>query len=240
MNSNIFKTISYGLYIVVTELDGKKNGYVANTVFQLTSEPPKFGISCHKDNLTASMILKRKRFSVSVLAQNCNRELINKFGYRSGKKTDKFEGVQSFDTANGVPVVTEGSVSWMEFELIDTIDVGTHYLFTGLLINGEMLSEKPALTYEYFHTVFKGIAPKNAPTYLSKEMRKGAAQTKPEKTKPAKKPQKYECMDCGWIYDPEIGDPDNGIAPGTPFEDLPDDWTCPDCGAEKSEFEPVD
>ena len=56
----------------------------------------------------------------------------------------------------------------------------------------------------------------------------------------ADKSQKYECMDCGYVYDPEVGDPDNGIAPGTPFEDLPDDWTCPDCGAEKSEFEPVD
>jgi len=239
MNPNIFKTISYGLFIVATEVDGKKNGYIANTAFRLTAEPPKFGISCHKDNLSASMISKRKQFSVSVLSQNCHRELINKFGYRSGAKVDKFEGVASIDTADGIPVVTEGSVSWMVFDLVETIDVGTHYLFIGLLKDGEMLSDEPPLTYSYFHTVFKGIAPKNAPTYLSKEMRKEAAQTKPE-PKPEKNLQKYECMDCGWIYDPAIGDPDNGIAPGTPFEEIPDDWTCPDCGAEKSEFEPVD
>ena len=42
---------------------------------------------------------------------------------------------------------------------------------------------------------------------------------------------KYECIACGYIYDPEVGDPDAGIAPGTPFEDLPEDWVCPDCGA---------
>ena len=240
MNPNIFKTLSYGLYIIATESDGKKNGYVANTAFQLTAEPPKFGISCHKDNVTASMILKRKQFSVSVLSQNCNRELINKFGYRSGAKVDKFEGVASFNTPDGIPVVTEGSVSWMAFDLEEAIDVGTHYLFIGLLKEGEMLIDEPSLTYEYFHTVFKGIAPKNAPTYLSKEMRKEAAQPSKPEPKPAKKFQKYECMDCGWIYDPELGDPDNGIAPGTAFEGLPDDWTCPDCGAEKSEFEPVD
>ena len=48
---------------------------------------------------------------------------------------------------------------------------------------------------------------------------------------------KYECIACGYIYDPEIGDPDNGIAPGTAFEDLPDDWVCPDCGVGKDEFE---
>jgi rubredoxin len=49
--------------------------------------------------------------------------------------------------------------------------------------------------------------------------------------------EKWECMDCGYIYDPAIGDPENGIEPGTPFEDLPDDWECPDCGAGKDSFE---
>ncbi len=48
---------------------------------------------------------------------------------------------------------------------------------------------------------------------------------------------KYICTVCDYVYDPEVGDPDNGIEPGTAFEDLPDDWVCPDCGVEKSEFE---
>ena len=48
---------------------------------------------------------------------------------------------------------------------------------------------------------------------------------------------RYECTECGYIYDPEEGDPDNGIDPGTPFEELPDDWTCPVCGASKDQFE---
>ena len=51
---------------------------------------------------------------------------------------------------------------------------------------------------------------------------------------------KYECGPCGYVYDPAVGDPDNGIAPGTAFEALPDDWTCPICGADKSEFAPAD
>ena len=239
MNPNIFKTISYGLFIVSTEADGKKNGYIANTIFQLTAEPAKFGISCNKDNLSASLIVKRKRFSVSVLSQNCKRELINKFGYRSGKNSEKFEEVDFFETSDGIPVVTEGSVAWLDFELLETIDVGTHYLFVGLLKDGDVLTDEPPLTYAYFHEVFKGVAPKNAPTYISKEVRKEAARAE-AKPKSETKLQKYECMDCGWIYDPAVGDPDNGIPPGTPFEELPDDWTCPDCGAEKSEFEPVD
>ena len=52
--------------------------------------------------------------------------------------------------------------------------------------------------------------------------------------------KKYKCIMCGYIYVPAIGDPDNDVAPGTSFEDLPDDWVCPDCGVGKEEFEPVD
>ncbi len=52
--------------------------------------------------------------------------------------------------------------------------------------------------------------------------------------------KKYECVACGYIYDPEVGDPDSGIAPGTAFENIPDDWECPVCGVGKDEFEPVD
>ncbi|HHX18958.1 MAG TPA: rubredoxin [Clostridiaceae bacterium] len=48
--------------------------------------------------------------------------------------------------------------------------------------------------------------------------------------------KKYICDMCGYIYDPEMGDPDNGVAPGTPFEDIPDEWVCPLCGVPKSEF----
>lgn len=50
--------------------------------------------------------------------------------------------------------------------------------------------------------------------------------------------QTYMCEVCGYIYDPELGDPDSGIAPGTAFVDIPDDWHCPQCGADKSSFKP--
>ncbi len=52
--------------------------------------------------------------------------------------------------------------------------------------------------------------------------------------------KKYVCDVCGWVYDPAVGDPDNGIAPGTAFEDIPDDWVCPLCGVGKDEFSPVE
>jgi rubredoxin len=52
--------------------------------------------------------------------------------------------------------------------------------------------------------------------------------------------KKYKCTICGYIYDPLEGDPDGNIAPGTPFEDIPDDWECPVCGVNKSDFEPTE
>ncbi|MDR2912166.1 MAG: rubredoxin [Alistipes sp.] len=51
---------------------------------------------------------------------------------------------------------------------------------------------------------------------------------------------KYKCDVCGWEYDPAVGDPDSGVAAGTAFEDIPDDWSCPVCGASKSDFSPTE
>ena len=52
--------------------------------------------------------------------------------------------------------------------------------------------------------------------------------------------KRYQCNSCSYIYEPEKGDPDNGVDPGTAFEDLPEDWVCPECGVGKEEFSPVD
>lgn len=52
--------------------------------------------------------------------------------------------------------------------------------------------------------------------------------------------KKYRCLMCGYEYDPAVGDSDSGIAPGTAFEDIPDDWVCPECGVGKDDFEPMD
>ncbi len=54
------------------------------------------------------------------------------------------------------------------------------------------------------------------------------------------KNMKYRCTVCGYVYDPEVGDPDSGIEPGTPFEQIPDDWSCPVCGVSKDMFEPLE
>jgi len=87
------------------------------------------------------------------------------------------------------------------------------------------------------HQIKKGVSPKNAPTYIPKE-EKLEKETIKERKEPEKM-IKYKCTVCGYIYDPKKGDPESGVNPGTPFEDLPDDWVCPVCGAGKDDFEEV-
>lgn len=235
MNIEAFFKITYGLYIISAKANEKSNGYVANTVFQVTAEPPQIAISCNKDNLTCELIEQSEYFSISILKQSAKAETIGLFGYQSGKDTDKFQQIEYGTSLSGTPVVTEDSIAWFDCKVAQKVDVGTHIIFIGEIIENKLLDEEAdPLTYAYYREVKKGVAPKNAPTYIDKSKIK----TKPESSAPSSS-QKYKCLACGYIYDPEEGDEENGIPPGTSFEDLPDDWTCPTCGSPKSMFDPI-
>ena len=88
------------------------------------------------------------------------------------------------------------------------------------------------MTYCYYRDVKGGRTPRRAATYIGEKPKEKPA-------KGVKKMEKYKCLVCGYIYNPEVGDPSNGVEAGTSFEALPDDWVCPDCGAGKDEFEAV-
>ena len=230
-----FYKITYGLYLVSTEHRGKLNAYIANTVFQLTSEPARFAISCSKDNFSAELISASKKFAFSILEEDVEQSLISRFGYKSGKEINKFEGIEYFIGELGNPLIKEGSIAYFECEVEQTIDVGSHLVFVGKLKNNKMLNAaKEPLTYADYHKLRNGKAPKNAPTYIKPEK---AGEVNEIKDASEGSLAKYECLVCGHVYDPAMGDPESGIAPGTSFEDLPDDWVCPDCGAAKEDFQ---
>ena len=86
----LFK-ISYGLYVVCSGSEENGNGYISNTVFQVTSDPPRFATCCNKDNYTAGLIQSSGVFSVSVLHLDAGSDTIGTFGYRSGKDSNKLE-----------------------------------------------------------------------------------------------------------------------------------------------------
>lgn len=224
----LFK-ISYGLYIVCSGDKEKGNGFVSNSVFQVTSEPAQFAACCNKDNFTAEFIKKHGSFSISVLHQDAPSDIIGKFGYKSGRNINKLEGLDLKYGETGVPIVLNETIASMECKLVQTFDVGTHLLFIGELIQAEILdTNKEPLTYAYYRGIRKGIAPKNAPTYVDK--------SKLVKKEDSDGSKKFKCTACGYIYDPAEGDEKNGIKAGTAFEDLPEDWVCPVCGMPKEDF----
>jgi len=221
INYEALLKVSYGLYVVCSGTGDKGNGYISNTVFQITSDPPRFAVSCNKENFTAGLIRKSGLFSVSVLQKDTDKNTINNFGYRSGVDTDKLKGMEIRLGETGVPVVLNDAIAYMEFRVTETIDADTHLLFIGDLVHAEVLdSEKDPLTYLHYRREMKGKAPKNAPTYIDR--------SKLKKDSAGKESSRYQCPNCGYIYDEE--------KEGVKFSDLPDDWVCPVCGEKKSEF----
>lgn len=226
MNLNTLHKIGYGMYVVSSRRGEKFNGQIANTVFQVTAEPPAIGVCINHRNLTHEYVRKSKVFTVSILSEETPMKFIGQFGFKSGRELDKFQNVNYKVGITGAPVVLENSVGYIEAEVIDGIDVGTHTLFIGKVVDAGLIKDEKPMTYAYYHEVKKGKSPKTAPTYIKEEDRRGV-----------KRMEKYRCKVCGYVYDPEKGDPDSNIKPGTSFEDLPEDWVCPVCGASKDQFE---
>ena len=136
------------------------------------------------------------------------------------------EGINYRIGETGAPIVLDNALAYLEAKVLSATDVHTHTIFTGELVGAEVLQAGEPMTYAYYHEVKGGKTPKTAPSYVMDEPSKEAGEM-----------DKYECSVCGYVYDPEKGDPDNGVAPGTAFEDLPVDWQCPICGASKDQFE---
>lgn len=246
MNYTAFHKLTYGLYLIATELDGKKFGYIANTAFQITAEPSQIAISCNKDNFTGKKIIESKKFSISVLKKEVDTSLIGKFGFMSGADIDKFQGVETITAKTGAPIVVDSSVAWFDCKVLDYSDVGSHYLIIAEVVDGDKLSNEEPLTYAYYHTKYKMLSPKNAPTYIPKDKLEDEPDpieydevTEETEEQTESDDGIYSCNICGYQYDPEEGDPSSGIPPGTPFEDLPDDWHCPLCNASKDDFSKV-
>lgn len=217
---SLFK-VTYGMYIISAGSRTSANGYFSNTFFQITAEPPRFAASCNKNNYSAEFIIQSGYFAVSVLKQETASELIGRFGYRSGKNFNKMEGLKIFYAQNEVPVVLNDSVAWLVCRLTDTIEIGTHYLFIGELTESNIIdNDAEVMTYQYYRMVKKGFSPQNAPTYIDK--------SKLMSNQPKISRKKYKCTACGYVYDEAVSN--------TKFSELTEDWVCPVCGAEKTEF----
>ena len=230
MDVNAFFQLTYGIYIIASSHKGQKNGFIGNAVFQVTATPPTIAISVNRENYTHHIIRDSKGFSISVLTKSAHKNIIQTFGYKSGKDIDKFKDIDWKIGENNLPLVISDCSAVFECRVIKQSEVGTHTIFVGEVIAAEMLSggDEP-LTYSYYRNVFKGKAPEKAPTYID--------ETKLHKNDEPVSDGIFVCRLCLYEYDPRVGDPEHGIVPGTSFNDLPEDWVCPLCGAGKEEFD---
>lgn len=142
--------VTYGLY-VVSSIDGEKmNGQVCNTLFQITSDPPRIAIGINHRNLTHEFIEKSGVFAASILGLNDQR-LVRRFGYRSGREFDKFKGVPVIRKRTGCPII-ESTIGFLECSVLadKTVDAGTHSIFIGEIVGGARFRDEHPMTYAHY------------------------------------------------------------------------------------------
>lgn len=209
MNPNAFRKLSYGVYVISAWDNGRPTGCTANSAMQITSDPATIAVSINHNNYTNKCIAESGRFAISVLSEESDPSIIGTFGFQSGESVNKFDSV-AYEIRGNMPVVKD-ACAFICCEVIDKMETATHTVFLGKVLDADQLSGQEAMTYAYYHKVVKGKSPKNAPTYI------------PEEDAPAK--EAWVCGICGYVYEGE-----------TPFEALPEDFTCPVCKQPKSVF----
>lgn len=198
MDNKVLRNLSYGMYVIGAKSD-KLVGCIANTVVQITSEPKTIAVSINHDNYTNSIIKKTKKFSVSILSEKVNPEIIGIFGYKSSKDFDKYQNLK-IKEIKGLPIL-EDSCGGIICNVIDTMETSTHTVFLGEIIALEDFKEETPMTYRYYHEVLKLKSPKNAPTYIEeKETTKKTAwkcKVCGYEVEMDELPSDYKCPICG-------------------------------------------
>lgn len=165
MNNEVLRKLSYGVYVVTSLCDGKPTGCIANSLIQVTYNTVL--VSIHHDNFTNHCIENSKKFAVSILGVDIDNKVIGTFGYRSARDIDKFEDINT-KVINGLNVI-EDAVGYLICDVIDKMETETHTLFLGKIVEGDILNSQIPMTYAFYHAERKGVSPKNAPTYISKD-----------------------------------------------------------------------
>lgn len=166
MEKNVLKNLSYGLYVIGAQ-DTKNVGCIVNTVFQITSSPLMIAVSINHDNYTNEIIKKTKKFSVSILSEDTNPEIIGTFGYKSSKDIDKFADFK-YEEKNNLPILLDtcGNLLCAVENMVET---STHTIFIAQIEDMFNFKQASPMTYKYYQEVLKGKSPQKAPTYMEEE-----------------------------------------------------------------------
>lgn len=217
-----FRTISYGLYLISSYVEDKAAGCTVNTFVQVTADPLQVSVAVNKDNHTASVIQQAGMYTAVSLSESASMDLIGKFGFYCSRDVDKFECFNTGTDDLGLPYIAEQAVARFSVKVTDSIDLGTHILFIGTVVEAAMLSDEVPMTYAYYHTIKGGKTPPKAATYVA-EKRSTISAVEGD-VKPAGRTA-WRCTICGHIED---------------VAELPNDYVCPICGVGKELFERIE
>lgn len=192
MNSKALFKIGYGLYVLTTNYDNVDNGCIVNSVMQITSNPLRIAVTVNKNNYTHDLIKDSCVFNLSMLTTETSMRVIEHFGFQSGRTVNKFEKCpEEHRAVNHVVYIPKYTNAYLACRVVNSIDFGTHTMFIADVLDAEVLSDKPSLTYDYYQTNIK---------------------PKPVAKKPTDGKRRWVCKVCGYIYE---GDelPDDIICP---------------------------
>lgn len=169
--------IGYGLY-VVTSNDGKKdNGLIVNTVSQVTNDPLRVMVTINKENYSHHVIKQTKKMNVNCLSVEAPFSVFEKFGFVSGRNTDKFENCEPLRSNNGLVVLPKNINAFLSLEVVDYVDLVTHGMFICSVVESKNISNKETMTYTYYQNNVK---------------------PKPDTSKKG-----WVCKVCGFVYEGE-------------------------------------
>ena len=182
--SAMFK-ISYGLYVLTVKDGDKDNGCIINTASQITENPRRVTIAVNKSGYTCELLQKNDLFNLSVLSEKTPFDVFKRFGFASGRDTDKFAGTEKVRSSNGLTYLPEYANAVISAKIVARYDYGTHMLFVADVTEAKTLSGDPSATYDYY---FKHI------------------KTAPPKAEAKKKG--FVCKICNYVYEGETLPPD--------------------------------
>ena len=165
MDLTAFFKMSYGLYVVSAQEGERRAACLINTAVQVTAEPPRISVTVNKENVTADVLADAGSFTVTAVDETADMPYLGNFGFRTSANYDKFEKYASQASGLGNPYCPEHACAVFDCKLVDTVDVGTHYLFIGEVVGAERLGDAAPMTYSYYHTTLKGKTPPKASSY---------------------------------------------------------------------------
>ncbi len=180
MDKKALYQLSYGVFMLASKAGDKVNGCITNTCMQVANSPTRVAISVLNTNYTCDLIKESGIFALSLLDDTCTYETIKHFGFQSGKNVDKMEGITFPEDLNGIPYLGWQTCAVISCKVVESMDLGSHTLFIGEVLDAKLLSENAPLTYADYQNRVK---------------------PKPQAVKEERKIVGWRCKICKYVYE---------------------------------------